>query len=171
MRALATAREGFVTIAPRACSRPTADRRIDRKRVRVSQMAPGAPNRVASQGSPGVARQTATTTSAPTSRAPVRSTACRRRRTSSTLAPYAFSASGSKLMSRNSISPAATAARSRFLCRDTPASHTGHLVLCQTINAGLLTIATLQAKFSSANAPAHRRVERNVAARARPREI
>src|SRR6202043_137016 len=78
--------------------------------------------------------------SAPTWSRPAASTACRRRRTSSIPAPKRDKASGSRLMSRNSITPARAAPTSRLRCQSMPALQTGHLVLYQTVSCGLIAL-------------------------------
>src|SRR5258708_2671378 len=80
----------------------------------------------------GDTRHIATATSAPTIRRPVSSVACRRRRMSSSEAPWDASASGCSLMSLKEMWPARTAARSLLRCQSIPASQTGQRVLYQT---------------------------------------
>src|SRR5580700_10190051 len=101
---------------------------------------PGKPTNQASQPSPGVARQIAIAQSAPTCSRPSASTPCSRRRTSASVAPKRASASGSRLMSRNSITPARAARTSRLRCQSMPALQTGHLVLYQTVSCGLIAL-------------------------------
>src|SRR5580700_7446017 len=103
---------------------------------------PGKPASLASQPSPGVARQMAMAQSAPTRRRPSASTPCSRRRTSASVAPKRESASGSRLISRNSITPARAARTSRLRCQSMPALQTGHLVLYQTVSCGRIAGAS-----------------------------
>src|ERR1700730_15722382 len=98
----------------------------------------GRPSTRPSHTSPGVRSQMAIAQSAPTCRRPPASTACNRRRTSSTPAPKRESTSGSRLMSRNSITPARAARTSRRCCHSMPALQTGHLVLYQTVSVELI---------------------------------
>src|SRR6202023_2601244 len=92
-----------------------------------------------SQASPGVRSQMAIAQSAPTCSRPSASTAYNRRRTSSTPAPKRERTSGSRLMSRNSITPARAARTSRRCCHSMPALQTGHFVLYQTVSVELIS--------------------------------
>src|SRR5580692_1604042 len=115
---------------------------------------PGEPTNEASQPSPGVARQMAIAQSAPTCSRPSASTPCSRRRTSARVAPKRASASGSRLMSRNSITPARAAPTSRLRCQSMPALQTGHLVLYQTVSCGLIALLLRNARSLPHDVPA-----------------
>jgi hypothetical protein len=86
------------------------------------------------QGSVRPSARPVATQSTPMCSPPSASTACSRRRMSSTPAPKRESTSGSRLMSRNTITPARAAPTNRRCRHSMPALQTGHLVLYQTVS-------------------------------------
>ena len=94
----------------------------------------GNPDSRPNHSSPGVRNQISIAQSAPAKSRPCASTPCNLRRISSIPAPKLARASGSRLISRNSIAPARAARTSRLFCHVMPPLQTGHLVLYQTVS-------------------------------------